>query len=40
MREILNRNITNEIRRLGGGNRRDQNLLSYGYRCKVEVGRP
>lgn len=35
MRDVLNRTITNEIRRTGGGNRKDQNLISYGYRSKV-----
>jgi hypothetical protein len=35
MREIINRTIANEIRRTGGVNRKDQNLISYGYRGKV-----
>jgi hypothetical protein len=38
MREVLNRLICNEIRRIGnGGNWKDQNLLSYGYRSKVDI---
>lgn len=35
MREILNRTVANEIRRTGGVNKKDQNLLCYGYRTKV-----
>lgn len=34
MKDVLNRTIINEIKRTGG-NKKDQNLLSYGYRSKV-----
>ena len=35
MRDILNRSISYEIRRTGGGHKKDQNLLCFGYRSKV-----